>query len=180
MLPSFPRPSLPRLATLLVCLCLSWSGSPARAEESSAISEALPLGATPQQITEFYGRVLRHNARVRHHEILEGGTVIDGDLYSRNGLVIRVVYHGGVSVLLEYTRVAGPLTVHDANLLLAANAAPSDTWEPGKDSTETNRFYRRSDGKALAHYTTEADGSLLIAAENVGSDFYGGKLMEGH
>ena len=122
--------------------------------------------------------MLRHNARVRHHEILEGGTVIDGDLYSRNGLVIRVVYYAGVSVLLEYTRATGPLTVHDASLLLTANASASATWEPGKDSTETNRFYRRSDGKALAHYTTDADGSLLIASENIGTDFYGGKLMD--
>ncbi len=179
MIPLPLRSSLLRLAAATLCLWFVLSGSPVHAEEPAATPEILPLGATPPQITSLYGPMLRHNARVRHHEILEGGTVIDGDLYSRNGLVVRVVYHGGVSVLLEYTRVASPLTIHDANLLLAVNAAPSATWEPGKDSTETNRFYRRSDGKALAHYTTEADGSLLIAAENVGSDFYGGKLMDG-
>ncbi len=169
-----------RLTTFIACLWFSLAGGFVRGEEPLPAPEILPLGATPQQIVALYGPVLRHNARVRHHEILEGGTVIDGDLYSRNGLVIRVVYHGGVSVLLEYTRAAGPLTVHDANLLLTANASASATWEPGKDSTETNRFYRRSDGKALAHYTTDADGSLLVAAENFGNDFYGGKLIEGH
>ncbi len=181
MIRLFPHRSLPWLATILICLWFSLAGSIARAEEPPAPTpQILPLGATPQQIAAFYGPVLRHNARVRHHEILEGGTVIDGDLYSRNGLVIRVVYHAGVSVLLEYTRAEGPLTVHDANLLLAANAAASVAWEPGKDSTEANHFYHRTDGKALAHYTTDADGSLLIAAENTGTDFYGGKLMEGH
>ena len=157
------------------------SAAPSRAAgPAEAAAGTVPLGATPQQIAMLYGPVLRHNARVRRHEILEGGTVIDGDLYSRNGLVIRVVYHGGVSVLLEYTRVTGPLTVHDVTVLLAANADATSTWEAGKDNTETNRFYRRSDGKALAHHTTEYDGSLLIASENVGSDFYGGKLMDGH
>ena len=150
-----------------------------RAEEEKVAPPRPPLGATTQQIGELYGKMLRHNARVRHHEILEGGTVIDGDLYSRNGLVIRVVFHAGVAVLLEYTRVEGPLTTHDASLLLAANADAS-TWEPGKDNTETSRFYRRSDGKAVAHYVTEYDGSLLVAAENVGGDFYGGRLLEGH
>ncbi len=169
------RPFLLRLAVPLLCVCLSLAGTSARAQ-----GDGTPLGATPQQIATLYGPVLRHNARVRRHEILEGGSVIDGDLYSRNGLVIRVVFHGGLSVLLEYTRVAGALTVHDANVLLAANADQTSTWEPGKDNTETNRFYHRSDGKAVAHYATEYDGSLLIAAENVGSDFYGGKLMDGH
>ena len=172
------RPFLLRLAMLLACL---WSALASRAEEPPATApQVLPLGAAPQQIVSFYGPVLRHNARVRHHEVLEGGTVIDGDLYSRNGLVIRVVYHGGVSVLLEYTRVEGPLTIHDANVLLAANTSANAAWEPGKDSTDANHFYRRTDGKALAHYTTDSDGSLLIASENTGTDFYGGKLMDGH
>lgn len=178
MFPS-SHPFLPRLAAIFLCLCFALTGTPAHAEEETAANK-IPLGTTPQQITALYGPVLRHNARVRRHEILEGGTVIDGDLYSRDGLVVRVVFHGGLSVLLEYTRVAGPLTVQDVNILLAANADRTSTWETGKDSTETNRFYHRSDGKALAHYTTEYDGSLLIAADNTGSDFYGGKLMEGH
>ncbi len=162
-----------------VCLWFSLAAVSSRAEDENA-ADKIPLGATPQQIATLYGPVLRHNARVRRHEILEGGTVIDGDLYSRNGLVIRVVYHGGVAVLLEYTRVAGPLTIHDVGPLLAANVDHASAWEPGKDSTDTNRFYHRTDGKALAHYTTENDGSLLIASDNTGSDFYGGKLMEGH
>lgn len=150
-----------------------------QAQEEQTPAVRAPLGATPQQIGELYGKVLRHNARVRRHQILEGGTVIDGDLYSRNGLVIRVVFHAGVAVLLEYTRVEGPLTAQDASLLLAANADAS-TWESGKDSTETSRFYRRADGKALAHYATEYDGSLMIASDNFSNDFYGGRLIEGH
>ena len=92
--------------------------------------------------------------------------------------MIRVVFHAGVAVLLEYTRVEGPLTDRDTNVLLAANADTS-TWEQGKDSTDINHYYRRADGKAVAHYATEYDGSLLIAAEGPGSDFYGGKLLEG-
>lgn len=179
MLFSSLRPFLLRLAAVGLCLCFLPAGTLLRAEEET-VANKIPLGATPQQITALYGPVLRHNARVRRHEILEGGTVIDGDLYSRNNLVVRVVFHGGVSVLLEYTRIAGPLTVQDVTTLLAANADKTATWEPGKDSTETNRFYHRSDGKALAHFTTEYDGSLLIASDSTGSDFYGGKLMEGH
>ncbi len=142
-----------------------------------------PLGSTPQQIGELYGKVLKHNARVRRHQILDGGsqggTVIDGDLYSRNGLMIRAVFHAGVAVLLEYTRVEGPLTAHDVTVLLAANANAS-AWEQGRNSTDTNHYYHRADGKALAHYATEYDGSLLIAAEGGSdADFYGGKLLEG-
>lgn len=150
-----------------------------RAEGEKTTVLPAPLGATPQQISELYGKVLRHNARVRRHQILEGGTVIDGDLYTRNGLVIRVVFHAGAAVLLEYTRVEGALTPQDANTLLAANADTS-TWEPGKDNTEANRYYRRADGKAVAHYATEYDGSLLVASEGTGTDFYSGKIIEGH
>ena len=156
------------------------SGGGLRAEDEKPAAVSAPLGSTPQGISALYGPVLRHNARVRRHQILEGGSAMDGDLYSRNGLVIRVVFHAGVAVLLEYTRVEGPLTARDVGVLLAANA-DSSTWEPGKDSTEASRFYKRADGKALAHYVTEYDGSLLVAAENTtGSDFYGGKLMDGH
>ena len=91
---------------------------------------------------------------------------------------IRVVFHAGVAVLLEYTRVNGQLTLQDANVLLAANTNDA-TWDPGKQNTETNRFYRRSDGKAVAHYATEYDGSLLIAAENTGGDLFGDRLLDG-
>ncbi len=138
-----------------------------------------PLGSTPQQIAALYGPVLRHNARVRRHQILEGGTVIDGDLYSRNGLVIRVVFHANIAILLEYTRVDGLLTAQDANLLLAANAG-SATWEPGKQNTEANRFYHRSDTKAVAHYASEYDGSLLVAAENIAGDLFYDRVMDNH
>ena len=168
-------------SSFLCVLAAAVSLSPLRAEDEKPATRA-PLGATPQQIGELYGAVLKHNARVRRHQILDGGkqggTVIDGDLYGRNGLIIRVVYHAGVAVLLEYTRVEGPLTTHDASALLAANADAS-AWEQGKDNTDTNRYYRRADGRAIAHYTTEYDGSLLIAAEGNGADFYGGKLIEG-
>ncbi|MBE7156852.1 MAG: hypothetical protein INR62_00195 [Rhodospirillales bacterium] len=167
-----------RVLAVALCLLPVVAGR-LRAEEEKSAPARAPLGATPQQIGVLYGPVLKHNARVRRHQILEGGTVIDGDLYSRNGLVIRVVFHAGIAVLLEYTRVEGPLTEHDANLLLAANADAS-TWEAGKDNTEINRYYRRADGKAVAHYATEYDGSLLIASEGNGTDFYGGKLIEGH
>lgn len=152
------------------------------ADEEKPAATHTALGSTPQEIGELYGKVLKHNARVRRHQILDGGkqggTVIDGDLYSRNGLMVRVVFHAGVAVLLEYTRVEGPLTAQDTNLLLAASADAS-TWEQGKDNTDTNHYYRRTDGKAVAHYATEYDGSLLIAAEGPGADFYGGKLLEG-
>ena len=164
---------------MAVWLSPAIGGGLLRAEEEKSEAPRAPLGSTPQGISALYGPVLRHNARVRRHQIIEGGSAIDGDLYSRNGLVIRVVFHAGVAVLLEYTRVEGPLTARDAGLLLAANADAS-TWEPGKESTEANRFYRRTDGKAVAHYVAEYDGSLLVAAENVGGDLGGGKLLEGH
>lgn len=122
-----------------------------------------PLGATVDEVAKLYGPVLKANARVRNHEVLEG-TVIDGNLYARNGLIIRVVYIKGRSVLLEYTRANGSLTFADVNPLLAATAGVS-SWEPGKENTDTNKFYRRLDDKAVAHWTTENDGSLLISAE---------------
>ena len=166
-------------ATFIASLLFALPGHPACAEDDPSESPKAPLGSTPQQIAALYGPVLRHNARVRRHQILEGGTAIDGDLYSRNGLVVRVVYHAGVAVLLEYTRVAGPLTIPDANLLLAANASTA-AWEPGKENTETNRFFRRSDNKAVAHYAAEYDGSLLIAAETTSNNLCGDRIMDTH
>ena len=123
-----------------------------------------PLGATPQEIVRLYGPILRHNARVRHHQVLEGGTVLDGDLHGRNGLVIRVVYHEGRTVLLEFTRIGGAVTPADVNFLLTATADDS-AWMPGKDSTDTTKLYRRADGRAIASYALGDDGSLIIAAE---------------
>ena len=170
----------PRVLAAAVWLLLAVAGILRADEEAKPAAPPAPLGSTPEAVGKLYGKVLRHNARVRRHQILEGGSVIDGDLYSRNGLVIRVVFHAGAAVLLEYTRVEGSLTAQDASLLLAANADAS-TWEAGKDNTDANRYYHRADGRAVAHYAAEYDGSLLIAAEgNGGSDFYGGKLLEGH
>ena len=123
-----------------------------------------PLGATPQEIVRLYGPILRHNARVRHHQVLEGGTVLDGDLHGRNGLIIRVVYHEGRAILLEFTRVGGAVTPADVNFLLTATADDS-AWVPGKDSTATTKLYRRADSKAIASYAVGDDGSLIIAAE---------------
>ena len=128
-----------------------------------------PLGATPQEIVRLYGPILRHNARVRHHQVLEGGTVLDGDLHGHNGLVVRVVYHGGCSVLLEYTRAGGALAPADVNALLTATAGGS-SWTQGKDSTDAIKLFHRADGKAVAHYAADNDGSLLIAAEGLEHD----------
>ena len=122
-----------------------------------------PLGATPQEIVRRFGPVLKHNARVRNHQVLEGGTVLDGDLHGKNGLIVRVVYHQDHVVLLEYTRAVGMLTVADVNTLLAS-CADNSTWEMGKDSTDAAKFYHRADGRAIAHWAV-ADDSFLIASE---------------
>ena len=155
---------------LVVCLLAAFAllAGPLRAEEAARPSSGTPLDATPSEIVKFYGPVLRANARVRNHQILDG-SVFDGNLYGKNGLVIRVVYHKDRSVLLEYVRAVGPLSTADVNLLLASNAG-SFAWETGKGSTETSKFYRRSDGRAIAHWTAANDGSLLVSAEDsVGS-----------
>ena len=128
-----------------------------------------PLGATPQEIVRLYGPVLRHNARVRHHQVLEGGTVLDGDLHGRGNLIIRVVYHLGRCVLLEFTRIGGAVTTADVNLQLAATA-DGTSWVPGKDSTDAIKLYRRADNRAVASYATGDDGSLIIAAEGPDHD----------
>ena len=136
----------------------------ARGAEPSSASEG-PLGETPVQIVQRYGPVLRHNARVRHHQVLEGGSVMDGDLHEKNGIIIRVVYQKGRAVLLEYNRADGGLSSADIELLLAANGGGIG-WELGKDSSDAMKMYRRLDNRAVAHWTTDADGSLLIAAED--------------
>lgn len=149
---------------------------PLRAGEPVAKpSSGTPLDATPAEIVKFYGPILRANARVRNHQILDG-TVLDGNLYGKNGIVIRVVFYKGRSVLLEYTRATGALTAEDVRLLLAANAS-NFSWETGKDSTDTTKFYRRSDDKAIAHWTTENDGSLLVSAEDAIGTFAGGAIQ---
>ena len=129
-----------------------------------AVGDDTPLNGTPAQVAKFYGPVLKHNARVRNHVILEG-SVMDGDLYGKNGLIIRAVYIKGRCALLEYTRATGPLTLADVNPLLASNADGS-SWQEGKDSTETAKFYHRTDNKAIAHWSLENDGSLLVSVED--------------
>ena len=153
------------------------AGAGLRADDKAAPASATPLNATPAEVAKFYGPVLKHNARVRNHQILEG-TVLDGDLYGKNGIVIRAVFFKGRCVLLEYTRSTGPLTLADVNQFLAANAA-SSSWQQGKDSTDAAKFYRRLDDKAIAHWSTENDGSLLVSVEDGNSSLGGGGLMQG-
>jgi hypothetical protein len=139
--------------------------SPARCDEPPAAATDSPLGETPAEISQRYGPVLRHNARVRHHQVLDGGSAMDGDLYQKNGIIIRVVFQRGRAVLLEYNRAGGALTSADIDLLLAATAG-GFLWEQGKDSTDAIKMYHRTDNKAVAHWTTDPDGSLLVAAED--------------
>ena len=157
----------PRSLAVALALAASFglaAPRPAPAAPDAPTAEAHgPLGATPQQIIGRYGPVLKHNARVRHHQVLEGGTVLDGDLYGKNGLIIRVVYHQNRSVLLEYTRAGGELTAGDINTLLAT-CAEGSSWEMGKDSTDAMKLYHRLDGRAVAHWAV-GDGSFLVAAE---------------
>ena len=189
----------PLVAALLILLpsafCLLAAGpdpSPTTAPAASATPAATPsvavtaaappagkgpLGATPQEIVRLYGPVLRHNARVRHHQVLEGGTVLDGDLHGRNGLIVRVVYHEGRSVLLEFTRIGGAVTAADVNLLLTATAEDT-AWVLGKDSTDTTKLYRRADNRAIASYAAGDDGSLIIAAEGPDHDKFLDNIMQ--
>ena len=156
-----------RLLVTVVMFGLACPCPAPAAPDAAGAEHVCPLGATPPQIVARYGPVLRHNARVRHHQVLDGGTILDGDLHGKNGMIIRVVYHQGYSVLLEFTRATGPLTAADVNTLLTSCAAAS-TWEMGKDSTDAAKFYHRADGKAVAHWSTPDDGSLLVASEDEG------------
>ena len=165
-------------AGLTVGLGLGWFvvlAGGVRADEA-ALPGNTPLDGTPAEVAKFYGPVLRHHARVRNHMVLEG-TVLDGDLYGKNGFIIRAVFTKGRCVLLEYTRATGPLTLADVNPLLTINAGNS-SWQPGKDNTEATRFYHRLDDKAIAHWSTENDGSLLVSVED-GNTTLGGGLMQG-
>ncbi len=160
--------SVSRGGWCLLAVILLWAAGPgknvARGDEPS-LSGSNPLGETPAQIEQRYGPARRHNARVRHHQVLEGGSAMDGDLYEKNGIVIRVVFQHGVAVLLEFNRVAGPLLATDVHILLAETSG-GFVWQPGAASTEASKFYNRSDNHAVAHWTTDADGSLLIATED--------------
>ena len=145
----------PLVAVLLALACPRLASGDATAHS--------PLGATAEEIAQRYGPILKHNARVWHHQVLEGGTVLDGDLHGKNGLVIRVVYHQAHVVLIEFTRATAPMSVADVNALLAT-CADDSTWEPGKDSTEKTKFFHRADGRAIGHWEVD-DSSLLIASE---------------
>ncbi len=160
---------------MLALLAGMWLVAPLWAEETPVPSSGTPLDATNAEIVKFYGPILRANARVHKHLILEG-TALDGDLHGKNGLVIRVVYHKDRSVLLEYTRITGQLTLADVNPLLTSNAGGS-AWQEGKDSTTTSKFYRRQDDKAIAHWTADNDGSLLVSVED-GNAGFGKNLMQ--
>lgn len=137
----------------------------ARGDEVVVATTNCPLGETPAQIVRRYGPIRRHNARVRHHQVLEGGSAIDGDLHQKDGMIVRVVYQRGRSVLLEFNRPAGPLSAADVEGLLAS-VAGGFAWELGKASTDAVKLYNRTDNKAVAHWTTDPDGSLLIATED--------------
>lgn len=165
--------SFARRLLVLLAVCL-WGGF-AQADPSPAPSGGTPLDATPAEMAKIYGPVLRHNARVRNHVVLDGG-VMDGDLYGKNNLIIRALYIKGRCVLLEYTRANGALTFADVNPLLATNAGNA-TWELGKDSTDDAKFYHRSDDKAIAHWSKENDGSLLVSVED-GNSALGGNLAQ--
>ncbi len=149
--------------TLLTC---------APASQAQLLEQKIcPLGATPTEIIKIYGPVLRHNARVRHHEILDGGdSIFTGDLHGKNGIIIRTVYHKDRCVLLEYTRVDGSLNQADVDAALAASVS-GFAWEMGKDSTDTAKMYHRSDGKAIAHWAIGYDGSLLVSSEDSDNGF---------
>ena len=167
--PSVTTPPGPATATSEPSPIGSPAPSPSVTPAATVAAATNPLGATPQEIVKLYGPVLKHNARVRRHEVLEGGTALDGDLHGRNGVVIRVVYHDNHSVLLEYTRVNGALTPADVKTFLDSTANGS-VWVQGKDSSEQTKYYRRTDDRAIAQYTAEYDGSLLIAAEGFDHD----------
>ncbi len=166
-LSAFLRPA----ATLGLALILTLLAHPLVGQAQRLEPKISPLGATPAEIIEIYGPVLRHNARVRHHEILDGGdSIFTGDLHGKNGIIVRTVYHKDRCVLLEYTRVDGALSVADVDAALAASVA-NFSWETGKDSTDTAKLYHRSDGKAIAHWATGYDGSLLVSSEDSDSGF---------
>ncbi len=155
--------------SLALVLTFALGAASTRAQQSAP--KVCPLGATPAEIIQLYGPVLRHNARVRHHEILDGGdSIFTGDLHGRNGLVIRTVYHKDRCVLLEYTRIEAALSAADVDVALAASAS-SFAWEPGKDSTDTSKYYHRTDGKAIAQWALGYDGSLLVSTEEGDTGF---------
>ena len=168
-LPALLRPVVVSV-WLVIVLSLLWS-CPVVGRAQGQEAKICPLGATPMEIVKIYGPVLRHNARVRHHEIIEGGdSVFTGDLHGKNDLVIRTVYHKDRCVLLEYTRINAALSVADVDAALASSVA-GFAWEMGKDSTDTSKYFHRSDGRAIAQWATGYDGSLLVSVEEADTGF---------
>ena len=165
---AFVRPSA--VAFCLAAALAVWSG-PVTGRAQSADAKVCALGATRAEISKLYGPVLRHNARVRHHEILDGGdSVFTGDLYGKHDLIIRAVFNRERCVLLEYTRINAALGAADVDAALAASVS-GFAWETGKDSTDASKYYHRTDGKAIAQWATGYDGSLLVSAEDGDTGF---------
>ena len=52
-----------------------------------------------------------------------------------------------------------------------ATSVASFAWEMGKDSTDAAKLYHRTDGKAIAHWATGYDGSLLVSSEDADNGF---------
>ena len=163
----FLRPGV--IFWLAVMWSLSAAFAPCRAQALDP--KTCALGATPAEIAKIYGPVLRHNARVRHHEILDGGdSIFTGDLHGKNDLIVRTVYHKDRCVLLEYTRINAALSQADVDAALAASVA-GFAWEAGQDSTNTAKYYHRTDGKAIAQWAVGYDGSLLVSTEEGDTGF---------
>ena len=159
------------MAALWLAIVLTLPLGPAPGRGQLLEPKICALGASPADIIKIYGPVLRRNARVRHHEILDGGdSIFTGDLHGRNGIVIRTVFNKDRCVLLEYTRVDGALSAADVDAALAASKA-AFAWEMGKDSTDASKFYHRTDGKAIANWATGYDGSLLVSTEDSDNGF---------
>ena len=121
------------------------------------------LRATPEEITKIYGPVFRHNARLWHRQFYDG-SVVDGDIYKKDEIYVRVVFRQDKAVLLEFSRIDDALKQKDIDAMLSASAEGSH-WEMGKDSTLEAKFYRRVDDLAIAQWAIGYDGSLLISAE---------------
>jgi hypothetical protein len=149
------KPGL-RWMTIATLLTLMWG----LAAPSSARAQ---LGETRAEVAKRYGPIIRSHARIREHQILDGAAA-DSDIHEKNGLYIRVVYGQERAVQLEFSKKEGVLSAQEVETLLAG-CADGSKWEPGKDSTEAIKFYRRLDGRAVASWTTDFHGSLLVGAE---------------
>ncbi len=125
------------------------------------------LGETPAEIARRFGAPVRHNARVRGHEII-GGASTAGDVHVADGCYIRVVYGRGACVQVEYSPKEGALSSARVDALLTTAAAGS-RWQRSPGGGDGITFYRRVDSAALASWTAGPDGTLLIAADESGA-----------